>query len=198
MKTQEERLLGLVSPIPFCGCWIPNKDHMYWNGVHNVIAHDAFFECFIGDIIEIGYSAVSTCGLYECVNPQHASLVSADDAKLLRKKRLIEAAARTNLLRPLELKIEAGKKLKAFHMATTTAEQRSAQAKKAGAASIAGLSKDQLKERMMAANAAMSKETRSRIGKENFKNIANMSFEERSKRQKRAWETRRNKQKSVF
>ena len=128
--TPEDRFMQYVQTVPWCGCWV-------WMGGRNFrigaagspshSPHKAAYILFVGDPDDL--VPVRECDTHGCVNPDHHYLVDVSAAHSMKM-------ASTN--------------------SRMTAEQRRANAVKAGTISTGKLSPDALLAKMRAMRAAQS------------------------------------------
>lgn len=119
-----------VAVVPIAGCWI-------WNGGRNfrmggkgspcVAPGKAAFDIFVGESDDL--HPMNVCGCSDCVNPDHAVLVTSNEKKAANVRRINESMSQ---------------------------EERRQQGQRAGRASIAKLTREQLVAKMRAMRAVQS------------------------------------------
>jgi hypothetical protein len=126
--TPEDRFLGYVQPVPWCGCWIWDGGRNFRIGGHRAPVfspHKASYILFVGDPDEL--VPVRECGTDGCVNPEHHFLADVSVAHSMKMQSTNQRF---------------------------TADQRRANAVKAGTKSIGNLTPEQLEAKMRAMRTA--------------------------------------------
>lgn len=129
-RPAEDRFLEKIDMVPIAGCWIWNGGRVFRMGTKDdpcIEPGRAAFELFIGEVFDL--HALNVCGCADCVNPDHAVLVTSKDKKAANVRRINESL---------------------------TPEERSQQGVRAGRASAKSMTREQLVAKMRAMRAVQS------------------------------------------
>lgn len=127
-RPAEDRFFEKVEIVPECGCWIWIGGRTFRLGNKDAPCFEpgrAAFELFVGEIFDL--HAMNVCGCRGCVNPAHAVLVT-------RTEKHAEQVRRINR--------------------NLTPEEKRQQGVKAGTASVAKLTREQVMEKVRKMRAA--------------------------------------------
>jgi hypothetical protein len=129
-RPAEDRFLDKVDMIPISGCWLWSGGRVFRMGNKDdpcIEPGKAAFELFVGETFDL--HALNVCGCRGCVNPEHAVLVTSAQKKAANVERINR---------------------------NMTPEERRQQGQRAGRASNAKMTREQLVAKMRAMRAVQS------------------------------------------